>query len=235
MNNDKNRKITAQQADRLFKFTREHFVEHYDLQSVLVDHLANVIELQWQQNPDLDFEQALAAAFKEFGIFGFSDIVEQRRSALTKRYEKFLWKHFHSFFRLPKILFSLSAIAVLYWLIELSPFIFIGLLFVVLIISLRRMYIINKKYRAKNKHTGKRWMLEEIIYGFGGLGVALNGPLQMYIHLPKDIMAPWVSLLFSVVFVLFVIYDYIILYVVPAKAESLLEEIYPEYRMEKLS
>jgi hypothetical protein len=229
------KKVSAAQIEQLYDFTRRHFVEHYDLQTELADHLANTIEQQWKQNPDISFEKALDAAFKEFGIFGFSDIVEQRRAALTKRYNRFIWKQVKTFFRLPKILLAIVATFTVYKLIQFSPLIFIGLLFPVFIISIRRMYLLNKKYKAKNKDTGKRWMLEEILYGFGGLGVALNGPLQMYIHIPEDMMAPWVTLLFSVVFVLFIIYDYVILYIVPAKAESLLEDTYPEYRLVKSS
>lgn len=37
-------KLSAQQIDQLYAFTRQHFVEWYDLQSELVDHLANAIE-----------------------------------------------------------------------------------------------------------------------------------------------------------------------------------------------
>jgi hypothetical protein len=44
-------KLTIEQIDRLSLFTRQHYVEWYDLQSELVDHLANAIETQWQENP----------------------------------------------------------------------------------------------------------------------------------------------------------------------------------------
>ena len=44
-------KLTQQQIDRLYQFTRQHYVEWYDLQTELVDHLANAIEAQWQENP----------------------------------------------------------------------------------------------------------------------------------------------------------------------------------------
>ena len=44
-------KLTPQQIDQLYLFTRQHYVEYYDLQTELVDHLANAIETEWQQNP----------------------------------------------------------------------------------------------------------------------------------------------------------------------------------------
>ncbi|WP_321539727.1 hypothetical protein [Flavobacterium piscinae] len=73
-------KVNQEQIDRLYRFTREHFVEHYDLQTELVDHLSNAIEEQWKENPKLSFEDALQKEFKKFGVFGFMDVVEQRQA-----------------------------------------------------------------------------------------------------------------------------------------------------------
>ena len=35
------KKLTSEQIDQLYLFTRQHFVEYYDLQTELVDHLAH--------------------------------------------------------------------------------------------------------------------------------------------------------------------------------------------------
>ena len=56
--------LTTSQIDQLFIFTRQHYVEWYDLQSELVDHLANAIETDWQENPTLSFEAALNKEFQ---------------------------------------------------------------------------------------------------------------------------------------------------------------------------
>jgi hypothetical protein len=71
-------KLTASQIDNLFKFTRKHYVYHYDVQSELVDHLANDIESIWQETPNLSFEQARDKSFKKFGVFGFMDVIEAK-------------------------------------------------------------------------------------------------------------------------------------------------------------
>ena len=52
-------KLTAEQIEQLYVFTRQHYVEYYDLQTELVDHLANAIEQQWESNPKLTFEMVL--------------------------------------------------------------------------------------------------------------------------------------------------------------------------------
>ena len=93
-------KLTPQQIERLYQFTRQHYVEWYDLQTELVDHLANSIEAQWQENPKISFEDALQVEFKKFGIFGFMDVVEKRQAALGKKYNLLIWKHFKSFFNI---------------------------------------------------------------------------------------------------------------------------------------
>ena len=34
-------------------------MEYYDLQTELVDHLANAVKTEWQQNPKLTFDEVL--------------------------------------------------------------------------------------------------------------------------------------------------------------------------------
>ena len=65
-------KLNPSQIDRLFTFTRQHYVEYYDLQTELVDHLAHAIEAQWQEKPKLSFEDALNIEFKKFVFAGIN-------------------------------------------------------------------------------------------------------------------------------------------------------------------
>ena len=81
-------KLTKDHIENLYQFTQKHYVEWYDLQTELVDHLANSIEEQWKQNPKLSFEDALQLEFKKFGVCGFMDVVEERKIALHKKYKK---------------------------------------------------------------------------------------------------------------------------------------------------
>jgi len=64
-------KLTPNQIQQLYKFTYQHYVEYYDVQTELVDHLANDIEQIWIEQPNLSFEQARDNSFKKFGVFGF--------------------------------------------------------------------------------------------------------------------------------------------------------------------
>ena len=87
-------KLTPEQIDRLYQFTRQHYVEYYDLQTELVDHLANSIEAQWQESSKISFEEALQKEFKKFGVFGFMDVVEKRQAALNRKYNGIILRHF---------------------------------------------------------------------------------------------------------------------------------------------
>ena len=79
-------KLTPEQIDRLYQFTRQHYVEWYDLQTELVDHLANAIEQQWQENPKISFEDALQLEPTKLGASGFMAVVATRQSALQNRH-----------------------------------------------------------------------------------------------------------------------------------------------------
>jgi hypothetical protein len=60
-----------------------------------VDHLANAIETQWQENPKLSFNEALNKEFKKF-LF-FMDVVEKRQTVLSKKINSIVWQHFKDF------------------------------------------------------------------------------------------------------------------------------------------
>lgn len=224
------KKISPIEYESLMSFTRQHFVEYYDLQSELADHLANGIEQQWAHNPQIDFTTALQAEFKKFGIFGFSDVVEQRSKALSKRYYRLLWSYFKQFFGLPLIIGSVAAVAGIRVLLALNEWVFPVLLFMVIAVSIVRVTRIRKKYNAKVKAGGRKWLLEDIIYGCGGVGVLMNVPLQLYINI-KTVPSGTILWVLSFVIVLISIYDYIVLWKIPSQAEEHLQRTYPEYKL----
>ncbi|OYQ33293.1 hypothetical protein CHU92_12940 [Flavobacterium cyanobacteriorum] len=225
------KKLTEEQAGHLMEFTRRHYVEYYDLQCELADHLANGIEAAWQDNPKLSFEAALQKEFKKFGIFGFSDIVEKRTVALQKKYYRLLWGYFKNFFRLPVVAGTVSAIIAVRLLLQLSHWIFGALIFSMIVIGIVRLYRLRKNYKDKLKRTGQKWLLEDTIYACGGVSVLLNVPLQLYINI-KTVPSGSMLWLLSAILVLIAIYDYVVLWVLPSRSEGHLEEAYPEYKFQ---
>ena len=113
-------KLTPEQIDRLYQFTRQHYVEYYDLQTELVDHLANSIEAQWQENSKISFEDALQKEFKKFGVFGFMDVVEKRQATLNRKYNGIIWNHFKAFFTIHKVILTTTLVGITYFFLNIS-------------------------------------------------------------------------------------------------------------------
>lgn len=228
-------KVNPEQIERLYRFTLEHFVEHYDLQTELVDHLSNAIEEQWTENPKLSFEDALQNEFKKFGVFGFSEVVEKRQNAMQKRYFKFVWTHFISFFKLPKIILTFALIGLLFQTLYFFPFqefiIYTLILFFVIAFS-KWQYQTNRLLKKHKKENRKRWLMEEIIYQFG-LATAFPVMFQIFFYASKfgsSGLESWYSqLFFSALFVLLTLFFYIMIKIIPSQAEHYLKETYPEY------
>lgn len=100
--------LTNEQIDALFKFVKSKYVDYYDVQLELVDHLASEVEQKMATNPAVSFETALQQVYSGFGIFGFSDLVEQKQKAVNKRSRLLWWEYVKRLFRLPLLLGSLT-------------------------------------------------------------------------------------------------------------------------------
>jgi len=226
-------KITPEHIDRLYRFTREHFVEWYDLQTELVDHLANAIEKQWEENPKIPFEEALQTEFKKFGVFGFMDVVEKRQAALEKKYRKIIWQHFKAFFTLPKILTTATAFAFFWVLLKnLNQAHIIVYVFLIGAVLSFWILTIAKKFKAQKKasKTTKKWLFKEMIFGYGNVIGLSYLPLQFIVHLDFDAGLSNLQIgFFSFFIVALYLLEYIILFEIPSKATTYLRETYPEY------
>jgi hypothetical protein len=212
-------------------------VEWYDLQTELVDHLANAIEAQWQENPKISFEDALQIEFKKFGVFGFMDVVEKRQAALQKRYSKLVWKHFKEFFTIPKIVVTLFS-TVFFFLIfrnySQAELLLTSLFMVVLITFWVSLFFQSRKNKKEHKITGKKWLFKDIIFGHSSFAGLSYIPVQVMLHIDfGQNIGILKAIFFSLLFVSMALCEYIILVIIPSKAEDYLKETYPEYTLEK--
>lgn len=234
MKGDEIKKVSDEEVEKLYDFTKKHFVYYYDLQVELVDHLANAIEEKWAEQPQLSFDEALKTEFKKFGIFGFTGIVEKRQLALQKKYNKLLWGYFKEFFRLPKIMLTLTLILFVVKAMQYIHPVAGGVLaLAILLFSTVRFFMLNRQYNKKVKKTGRRWMLEETIFRCGGVPLFVFIPynlLQAFFKEEYSVIGQWIM---AIAVVLFALYQYIMLYVIISKAEKLLNDTYPEYAVLK--
>lgn len=237
--------VFKEQIERLYKFTRQHYVEYYDVQTELVDHLANAIEARWTENPDEDFEKALQREFAKFGVFGFGEVVEKRESAMRSRYFKLMWKAALNFVKLPKVILTGSAVFVLALVVfhfSYGPLLLILILAAQLLFGLVWMVkksIAIKKERKKN--TGKLYLLDRLltIPTIGGIEFFL---FFMLVNLPLFFTANnsyqelsghfWLSGLFALLFVAVTICNIIAFKILPNKKEKILQDAYPERKFD---
>ncbi|TDE04322.1 hypothetical protein [Flavobacterium sandaracinum] len=232
-------KLTSSQIDHLFTFTRQNSVEWYDLQSELVDHIANAIETQWQENPNRSFDEALQLEFKKFGVFGFMDVVEKKTKALNKTYYKHIWHHLKDFFTIPRILVTVILTTLLFCVVKYSenfkPLI-IGVLVVLVGFVFYKMIKMNQARKKKTKSGQKIWLFEETIFRLGGLGGLISLPLNIIIQSQYQSFDynfdNFILFVLSFIFVLIGIVYYIVLCIIPSKATQYLEATYPEYKLE---
>ena len=142
-------KLTKEQIQELYKFTRQHYVEYYDVQTELVDHLANDIEQIWQEQPKLSFEQSRDMSFKKFGVFGFMEVVESRAKALNKKYWKMVWDVFKQFFHIPQIVISITIFLALFYGFQTftSKYFFIAISVGCILILGFKLYFLNQEKR----------------------------------------------------------------------------------------
>ena len=227
-------KLTLEQIQNLREFTRQHYVEFFDLQSELVDHLANSIEQQWKENPKLTFEEALQVEFKKFGVFGFMEVVEKQQAALNKKYNKIVWQLLKTFFSIPKIIGTFSCIGIVFYLLKFfqeGVQIMQGLFIALMVVFVIRLGIISRKNKKKYQQTQKKWLLKEIIFGYSSFTGLINIPIQFAIHLHGRHYQDWSLAFFSFMLVVLSLTIYIVLVLIPNKAEDYLKATYPEYEI----
>lgn len=228
-------KLTEDQIKELYSFTRRRLVVHYDLQTELVDHLANGIEQQWLLDPTVSFKEALQIEFKKFGHFGFRNVLKRRKKAINGRYNKLLLTFYLEYFKFPKIILLLIGVSICFLVLKSFSYeykyaVFGSILFV---IGLYFTIVSHKTGRLFHQKIGmeKRWMLEERILTIGtnGAGI-LNLPI-MFISLDIwRINNVWIDFGISLFSILCLALYYVMIFVLPNKVDELMAKNNPEYK-----
>jgi len=158
-------KLTEHQINELYIFTRKHYVYHYDVQTELVDHLANDIERIWIASPKISFEEARDTSFKKFGIFGFMDVITAKQKQMNKRYWKIICHFVKEWFTLPKLLITVSIFVSVYILLQfpISSYFILGALSIGVIAEIVMLFKVRKQRKVKEENNEKLFLLEDMI------------------------------------------------------------------------
>lgn len=227
-------KLSKEQIQELYIFTRQHFVEHFDVQTELVDHLANDIEQILTEKPTLSFNEAKMMSFKKFGVFGFMEVLEESSKALNKKYWKLVWDIFKNYFKLPQLLSVFLIFATIYTGFLFVPnhsWIYMFLGFGIAAFLLVRLIQLQKIKKQRFKKTSKKWLLEEYILNAGNIGAFGYLIFQIPINLKMQLDSVLLIIIASLFFTCYIMFTYIIAFVLPLKVEEILIKQYPEYKL----
>ncbi len=228
------KKLSKEQIQELYTFTRQHFVEHFDVQTELVDHLANDIEQILTEKPTLSFEAAKMMSFKKFGVFGFMEVLEESSKALNKKYWKLVLEIFKNYFKLPQLLSVFLIFAIIYTCFLFVPnhrLIYMILGFGIAAFLLVRLIQLRKIKKQRFKKTNKKWLLEEYILNAGNIGTLSYFIFQIPMNLKTQLDSVLLIIIVSVFFTCYIMLTYIIAFVLPLKVEEILIKQYPEYKL----
>src|SRR5690606_21652510 len=197
-------KLTQEQIDTLFTFTKKHLVEHYDVQVELVDHLANAIEEQWKTNPNISFEDALDKEYKNFGVFGFSGLVEQKQAALQNHYWHIIKKEFINYFSVPRIILSGAFFYGLFLVFSnpdtLHNDILFGLEILLMVAAALFWYFQYRTLRKKHK----KWLINSVSNYFYSLPIVMISFVTFGANRPdRNLLEIILETIFSGVYLLF--------------------------------
>ncbi|MFT5258217.1 MAG: hypothetical protein ACI9KF_001859, partial [Arenicella sp.] len=169
----------------------------------------------------------------------FMDVIEAKQKQMNKRYWKIILRFAKEWFSIPKIVITGSIFFAFFMLLQIqfSEYIFLATLLILIILEMRIVYKVRKQHKEKVVKKDKIFLLESMI------GDTKNGytcftfvNLFNIIHLTKFNFSAlhiyWV-LVISIVLTLLCILFYVSNYIIPQKAEELLQETYPEYKLSK--
>jgi hypothetical protein len=126
---------------RLLEFTKDHYVDFYDVRLLIAKDLEDDILQQMKEDKTLSFEEALQNAFEKYGVIGFSDVSEDYMKKInTYFYKKVILKVVKDEVSKPKFWFLATAcFLIIYYAImslDSMPFVLAGGFIILIILGL---------------------------------------------------------------------------------------------------
>ncbi|WP_322969050.1 hypothetical protein [Faecalibacter sp. LW9] len=229
------KKLTEKEIQKLFDFTKKHYVEYYDLQLELVDHLACGIEEQWNIDNSITFDDALNMEFKKFGVFGFSDIVDQRKLELQKKYKKVINNAIVDHLKKKEYVGLMLLFSIIYFLFTLldAEITFIVAVVLFYSIGIYQLVRLNNQYKLKTKELGTKLVLVETIYkNFISISAAsafFNLGIQSILHLNVNFL--YVNIGVAIILPFLYLILYVSCYYLPKHSDEILKDLCQEYQL----
>jgi hypothetical protein len=198
------KKLDKNELQTVRLFIQKRGFTYIDVQTELLDHVACRVEEIMEENPNVTLDHAIEKSHSEFGVFGFSAVEDSIIDGLTKKYNRFFWKTFFSYFGPKYILLVLFAGYVLYKFqaIVNSKAIMYSIVMAIVLIAIVCLF---KLYRSEYKQYLAYRLSTAYFIGLGSFYSMMNlvvheGPKGELFSLNA---AFWILSILIVVFVLF--------------------------------
>jgi hypothetical protein len=175
---------------RLLEFTKDHYVDFYDVRLLIAKDLEDDILQQMKEDKTLSFEEALQNAFEKYGVIGFSDVSEDYMKKInTYFYKKVILKVVKDEVSKPKFWFLATAcFLIIYYAImslDSMPFVLAGGFIILIILGLIFYF---RKLHKEIKGLKKR----DHYYYLDQLLVSNNSILFPFTYMPL-VLAPHIG------------------------------------------
>ncbi len=167
------------------------------------------------------------------------DVVEAKQKQMNKRYRKIMWRFTKEWFILPKMIITLSIFLGLFLVLKIqySEFVLLGTLLVLALFDMINQSKTRKKQKQKEAKKEKIFLLEAMIgetrQGFSALAfINLINLINLTRVSFSSLENHWLFVI-SFCATLLIILFYVTSYLIPKKAQELLQETYPEYKLVK--
>jgi hypothetical protein len=160
MTKETKQQLTQEHIEKLFKFVQSKNVPYRDVQFEIVDHLASAIEDMQVDNPEWSFGLCLDQVYGKFPITGFAQLIEQKEEALNKYWKKKLWPYLFEYFKLPRIIITVTLFLCIQQFFQQFPDVPLGAKFLInpnlllvwvgLFILIISSYFLKKRYKDVN-------------------------------------------------------------------------------------
>ena len=146
--------LTKEQLLQIDNYIFSCGIKFIDIRAEIVDHFANILEQNLEENPTLNFKQEIINIHKNFSENGFKKLLKEKTKSVQKRFYKASLKHLITFFRFPKIIVSggfFYFLILIMNLVEDKEVFFSILSFILLFLGFRLLFNVNM--RNSNKQT----------------------------------------------------------------------------------
>jgi len=216
--------LEAKQIDSLFDFVKKHYVDYYDLQIELVDHLANDIEHIMSKQTNISFEEARDFAFKKFGVTGFYEVIKSKTSQMEKEYYRLIFKYLLSLFASKNIIWIAILLFGFSFIFKFSTYnmVFLfGFMIILFVVSFVLTYRKTKDIKRRIKSKEKVMIIDSLLASMGSIAIFISMLINLFsliFRKEKEVFSPLLadySILFAFLLILLVLFIYISIRKIP--------------------